>query len=130
MKAISAVLLGYALVLAFVGTGFAKGTVANASGGASSNTHPEGVVEVRDLKVVQGHAEYSADAGADENAGASMWHIAAADLPAEVLSDVPGTLPHRVVPGVGTGFTTVVLALQPLRAGAPQPTAASRGGQV
>lgn len=75
MKVISAVLLGYALVLAFVGTAFAKGTVANASG-ASSNTHPEGVVEVRDLKVLQGHAEYSEDAGADENAdenaGASL----------------------------------------------------------
>jgi hypothetical protein len=59
MKAISAVLLGYALVLSLVGTAFAKGS-------------SEGVVEVRDLRVLQGHADHSADPGAEGNSSASL----------------------------------------------------------
>jgi hypothetical protein len=72
MKAISGVLWGYALILAFVGTAFARGSDANASGGASSNTHPEGTVDVGDVTTLQGQAESSTNIETGENAGASL----------------------------------------------------------
>jgi len=66
------------------------------------------------------------DAYGNENAKASLWHIAATEMLASRLAQFPATPPVCFVPGTGPGFTVILLALQPLPQ-VPAPTKPSGG---
>ncbi|HEY2924068.1 MAG TPA: hypothetical protein VGJ98_03810 [Candidatus Eisenbacteria bacterium] len=72
MRAISGVLLGYALILASVGVAMGQGGDASASGTASSTTRSQGAVEIPGPIDAQGTMQSATKAEADASADAGM----------------------------------------------------------